>query len=184
MALFKLFHGEEKELNEQIPIVEGRNYFLVDSGKLFVDTPQERICLNAENADTATALKDNDKEFTAKDLVKVTDTISIANGGTEAKTLAEARLNLQIDRTIATIIPIPEESWVENAGKFSQIINLPTLTCGAAGNVPPIVSLASDDSIQFSLLESIEADITAHTLTLVARTKPSKVFTIIVTDHT
>ena len=48
MALFKQFHGTEKELNTTIPFQEGRNYFLTDTGKMLIDTENERICLNAE----------------------------------------------------------------------------------------------------------------------------------------
>ena len=44
MALFKQFHGTETELNTTIPIQEGRNYFLTDNGKMFIDTANERIC--------------------------------------------------------------------------------------------------------------------------------------------
>ena len=68
MALFKQFHGTETELNTQVPIQEGRNYFLTNNGKMFIDTANERICLNAEEADVAGALKNGDEELTAANI--------------------------------------------------------------------------------------------------------------------
>ena len=82
MALFKQFHGTETELNTTIPIQEGRNYFLTDNGKMFIDTANERICLNAEEADVAGALKNGDEELTAANILTKDATIGLANGGT------------------------------------------------------------------------------------------------------
>lgn len=182
MALFKLFHGDEKDLNTQVPITEGRNYFLTDNGKMFVDTANERICLNAEEADMAAGLKNGDDVVTANQLVKTSDTIGIGNGGTGAKTLSEARNGLQIDRAVASVITLTLDGWVAEDGKQKQVISLPSLTCGAAGNVPPMISPAANSS-DFALLDSVDADVARKTLTFVARSKPSAAISVVVTDH-
>lgn len=182
MALFKMFHGTEKELNTQVPIVEGRNYFLTDTGKMFIDTAQERICLNAEGADVAIALKNGDEELTAKNIVKTNDIIGVGNGGTGAKEISQARKNLLIDRAIANIINLPMNGWIADGEKVKQVINLPSLTCGAAGNVPPIIS-QTDQNEEFILLDSVEADPVTKDLTFIARIKPQHDFNVIVTDN-
>lgn len=185
MALFKVFHGDEKDLNTQVPIVEGRNYFLTDNGKMFVDTASERICLNAEEADMATGLKNGDDVVTANQLVKTSDTIGIGNGGTGAKTLVEARAGLQIDRAVANIVTLTVEGWTDAGdGKYKQIVNLPSLSCGSAGNVPPVISPAANTStINFGLLDSVDADVTNKTLTVISRGLPTEIVNIVVTDH-
>ena len=58
------------------------------------------------------------------------------------------------------------------------------LTCGSGGNVPPIISpAAGTNSYDFALLDSIDADVTNKTLTVVARSVPSANLSIVVTDH-
>ena len=47
MALFKQFHGTEKELNTTIPIQEGRNYFLTDTGKMLDAIADKILVLTA-----------------------------------------------------------------------------------------------------------------------------------------
>lgn len=184
MALFKQFHGTETELNTTIPIQEGRNYFLTDNGKMFIDTANERICLNAEEADVAGALKNGDEELIAANILTKDTTIGLANGGTGANDLAGARAGLQIDRAVANVINLAAASWAESEGKYQQVVNLPGLKCGQAGNVPPVISpavgaLAAD----FALLDSVEADVESKTLTIVARKLPGADLSIVVTDH-
>lgn len=184
MALFKQFHGTETELNTQVPIQEGRNYFLTNSGKMFIDTANERICLNAEEADLAAALKKGDEELTAESIVTKNDTIGVANGGTGATTLSDARAGLQIDRATASIITLNVNAWTAVDGKYQQVVSIPSLTCGFGGNVPPIISLAAGaNSSDFALLNSIDADVTNKTLTVIARSIPSANLSIVVTDH-
>ena len=184
MALFKQFHGTETELNKVMPITEGWNYFLTDNGKMFVDTANERICLNAEEADVAVALKNGDEELTAANILTKDETIGLANGGTGANDLAGARQGLQIDRAVANVITLAVGNWAETEGKFQQVVNLAGLKCGYAGNVPPVISpavgaLAAD----FALLDSVEADVENKTLTIIARKLPSADLSIVVTDH-
>ena len=184
MALFKQFHGTETELNTQVPIQEGRNYFLTNNGKMFIDTAKERICLNAEEADLAIALKKGDEELTAESIVTKNDTIGVANGGTGATTLSDARTGLQIDRATASIITLDANVWTVVDNKYQQIVNMPSLTCGFGGNVPPIISPAAGaNSNDFALLDSIDADVINKTLTVVARNIPSTNLSIVVTDH-
>lgn len=184
MALFKLFHGEEKDLNTQVPITEGRNYFLVDNGKMYIDTANERICLNAEEADTATALKDGENMVTVNQLVKTDDTISVAQGGTGATTVAAAREGLQIDRAVATVVTLVVDNWVESSTKFTQEITLSTLTCGSAGNVPPVISAANGTTMSdFAVLESVDADVENKKLVFIAKSKPTVDIGVVITDH-
>lgn len=185
MALFKQFHGTEKELNTTIPIQEGRNYFLTDNGKMFVDTANERICLNAEEADIAGALKKGvDEELTADKILTKDETIGVANGGTGASDTKTARTNLSIDKAVAMIVTLPLANWTEIEGKQKQSVILDSLVCGREGNVPPVISPAVETSlINFALLESIEADVENKTLMVIAKEKPSADLSIVVTDH-
>lgn len=184
MALFKQFHGTEEELNKTTSIIEGRNYFLTTNGKMFIDTANERICLNAEEADVAAGLKvDNDTTIAANKVVTKDDTIGIGNGGTGAKTLTEARSGLQIDRAVAFTIVLAAADWVVDGNVFKQNKNL-EIKCGSAGNVPPVISPAEGTlAANFALLDSIEADIANKVLTIVARQRPSVDLTISVIDH-
>ena len=185
MALFKQFHGTEKELNTTIPIQEGRNYFLTDTGKMFIDTANERICLNAEEADIAGALKKGtDEELTADNIMTKDETVGVANGGTGASDVKTARTNLSIDKAVAMIVTLPLANWTEVEGKQKQNVILSSLVCGQGNNVPPMVSPAvGTQAADFALLDSVEANVENKTLTVVARKLPSADLSIVVTDH-
>ena len=184
MALFKQFHGTETELNITIPIQEGRNYFLTDSGKMFIDTANERICLNAEEADVAGALKNGDKELTADNIMTKDETVGVVNGGTGASDVKTARTNLSIDKAVAMIVTLPRANWTEVEGKQKQNVTLSSLVCGQGGNVPPVISPAVEtQAADFALLDSIEANVENKTLTIVARKLPKTDLSIVITDH-
>ena len=182
MALFKQFHGTEKELNTTIPIQEGRNYFLTDSGKMFIDTANERICLNAEQADALK--KGTNGELTADDILTKDEPVGVANGGTGASDVKTARTNLSIDKAVAMVVTLPLANWTEVEGKQKQSVTLSSLVCGQGGNVPPVISPAVEtSSTNFALLESVEADVGSKTLIVIAKGKPNADLNIVVTDH-
>lgn len=182
MALFKQFHGTEKELNTTIPIQEGRNYFLTDTGKMFVDTANERICLNAEQADALK--KGTNGQLTADDILTKDEPVGVSNGGTGASDTKTARINLNIDKAVAMTVILPLTNWIEVEGKQQQSVILSSLVCGQGGNVPPVISPAAETNLMnFALLESAEADVRNRTLTVIAKKKPSADLNIIVTDH-
>ena len=184
MALFKQFHGTETELNTTIPIQEGRNYFLTDNGKMFIDTANERICLNAEEADVAGALKNGDQELTADNIMTKDETVGVANGGTGASDVKTARTNLSIDKAVAMIVTLPLANWIEVEGKQKQNVTLSSLVCGQGGNVPPVISPAVEtQAADFALLDSVEANVEDKTLTVITRKLPSADLNIVVTDH-
>ena len=185
MALFKQFHGTETELNTQVPIQEGRNYFLTNNGKMFIDTANERICLNAEEADIAGALKkETGEELTAENIMTKDETVGVANGGTGASTVKTARINLSIDKAVAMVITLPLANWTEVEGKQKQNVILSSLVCGQGGNVPPVISPAvGTQAADFALLDSIEANVENKTLTIVARKLPKTDLSIVITDH-
>ena len=93
-------------------------------------------------------------------------------------------LEAQMDKAVANILILPKSAWVASGDKFQQVVNLPSLTCGNTGNVPPIISPSiSTIAVDFSLLDSVDADVTTHTLTIITRKVPSSDLSIVVTDH-
>lgn len=93
-------------------------------------------------------------------------------------------LETQMDKAVANILILPKSAWVASGDKFQQVVNLPSLTCGNTGNVPPIISPSTSTiAVDFFLLDSVDADVTTHTLTIITRKVPSSDLSIVVTDH-
>lgn len=93
-------------------------------------------------------------------------------------------LEAQMDKAVANILILPKSAWVASRDKFQQVVNLPSLTCGNAGNVPPIISPSTSTiAADFFLLDSVDADVTTHTLTIITRKVPSSDLSIVIIDH-
>ena len=85
---------------------------------------------------------------------------------------------------MANVLTLTVGNWVENEGKYQQVVNLTGLKCGYAGNVPPVVSPAiGTHAADFALLDSVEANVENKTLTVIAKGKPNADLSIVVTDH-
>lgn len=86
MALFKIFRGPEKGLNN-VPCHEGYAYFTEDLGNLFIDisdTPGSRVQVNAQYAEGLRSIADDGTitDIEVDDLLLKNATIDVANGGT------------------------------------------------------------------------------------------------------
>lgn len=194
MALFKIFRGDRSVL-ESVPKNDGYAYFCVDSGEFFIDandgTEVKRIQINA---DYAKHLKNDDTTIEIDDIVLTSDIIDIDHGGTNASTAADARTNLEVysktetdakakkSAAAAYKVTIPANGWT-GSGPYTYSYSNTKLTCGLAGNVPPLIAPEDGTSIEeYSKIDKATA--TAGTgIVFTAEKKPESTLTLIIIDN-
>lgn len=128
------------------------------------------------------------------------DTVGLAVGGTGATTAAAARTNLEVyskdetytkDETDAVAkksaaarysLTIPVDGW-NGSGPYTYTYANAKITCGLAGDVPPLIAPDEDTDIdEYSKIDKASA--TAGTgITFTAENKPSADLTLIIIDH-
>ena len=161
MALFKIFRGTSEELESIAEKkVDGQVYFTTDTGNLYIDVQKnlerevERIQINAKAA---------------------TEILSTAEEGVQKSAKYEDLFAKAYPATLTA------EKW-DGTDSFTQKVDLPTLTCGEAGNVPPIITLTGQTSIDdYNKIESADAQ-PGDGITFSCNEKPSGDIEIIVID--
>ena len=118
--------------------------------------------------------------------------LPVAAGGTGADTPSAARSNLDVyskaetdshigaSTSVAYPATLSASGWVLNGESYTYTYSNPSLTCGSAGNVPPIVTYTSNLD-EYSKIESAEATVGVG-ITFSTKTQPASDIGIIVTD--
>lgn len=194
MALLKFLNGPENDLSTQ-PFHEGYVY-VTDNGNMFTDVTilgsEIRLQINGKYA---SALRKADGTIiNINDLVKTSDVIDIAHGGTAATTATAARANLDIYSTSevddgieevasdSKTFSIAPSEWVVNGDKFTKTISYPEMTCGKKGNVPPIIT-PTFNVTEYNKIDSAIVDIATKTIKLTISEKPTSTIGFIVVDN-
>lgn len=161
MALFKVFRGTSEELESIAEKkVDGQVYFTTDTGNLYIDVQKdlegevERIQINAKAATEILSTAEEEVQKSAKyeDLFAKAYKVSLT-----------------------------ADEWA-GEGTFTQKVELTTLTCGEAGDVPPIITLTGDTSIDdYNKIESADAE-PNDGITFTCKEKPTGQIDIIIID--
>lgn len=120
-------------------------------------------------------------------------TLPIEQGGTGATTTEAARNNLSVyskketdskvadSTSLAYTYTIPANGWVESGSDFKFELSIDGLTCGANGNIPPIISWI-DNQDEYSKIASAEADVASEKITFLTSARPESDIGIVVID--
>lgn len=123
------------------------------------------------------------------------DTLPISLGGTGGITAATARQNLEVyskedvDDKIAEVttkaytFTLYPAGWVTSGNTATYELNVPNLTCGKDGSVPPIITYTSNKG-EYSNIDNADANVTTKkiTFTVSANNKPTADIGIMVVD--
>lgn len=156
----------------------------IDEGKILIGDPTDGVTglsgIGALYATTANA-----PEF---------GTLPISVGGTGATTPAKARENLEVYSQTEVddkVLPVTTTAWettlfanqwVGTTVPFTYVYTNESITCGKAGNVPPIITYLSNRD-EYSLIDSADIDLSTHQITFSASKKPTGDIKIIITDN-
>ena len=161
MALFKTVVDEDDLAS--LPFHEGYAYFCKESSKFYIDIIDEndephRVSFNSNAAD---GLMQNGTYLEAEEIATLTDVSQAAS--------AAYRL---------TILP---SNWKQtNKGNYLCTKAIPTLKCGQNGDIPPIVSPASNRQ-EYSLI--VDAIATAgQGITFIAEEQPKQSIEVVIID--
>lgn len=140
MALFKIFRGPEEGLTlDKVPFHEGYAYFTEDMGNLYIDVivngVEKRVQVSSKYAQ---GLRDEDGN-----IINIYTTDEVDDGIDEAVSKAWS-------------VEIAPTDWQVDGDKYSYTLPIAGLTCGKAGNVPPIITYTSNIE-EYSKIESADA---------------------------
>lgn len=165
MALFKIFRGPEEGLTlEKVPFHEGYAYFTEDLGNLYIDVTVDgepkRVQVNSQYAQ---GLRDENG-----DIISFYTTDEVDDGIDEAASKAWE-------------VEITPEDWQEDGETYSYTLSIEGLTCGKAGNVPPIITYTSNLK-EYSKIESAMAT-PGGSIKFVIPELPENTIGLIITDN-
>ena len=194
MANFKSFSGTEDQL-KQVSYHEGYIYFTTDKNLLYVDMGGSRFTIGGSYAQKLRKYAEDGQieiEIDPSEILKNTDIIDIAHGGTGAETAESARQNLEVYsksevddliKTSSSVIftaTLSPSGWIDETEKFTYNYPNSSLTCGSDGNIPPMITSISNKS-EYSKI--IKATATPKTgIIFEAKNKPTKDIMISITD--
>lgn len=119
-------------------------------------------------------------------------TLPIQVGGTGGTTAARARTNLDVysksetdnqitgSTSVAYTTTLVAASWVLNGDMYTQTYSNTALTCGKAGNVPPIITYTSNLE-EYSKIDHADATVGSG-ITFYTKDKPESDIAIVIID--
>ena len=164
MAQLKIFRGTSEQLGKVTQKVDGQVYFTTDTNNMFFDIldengEEQRVQLNAKIA---------------------TEIMSLAEEEQPHKTAKYEDLWAKASQH--TLVSSNWQSGEGDVGPFTQKIDMQNLTCGEAGNVPPIITLTGKTSIDdYNKIETADAE-PGDGITFSCNEKPSGNIEIIIID--
>ena len=161
MALFKIYHTmDENDLPDARK--NGNSYIIADEEKKL-----------------------------ARWLIDVTDTdrYGIVSEGILYKNEDNETQVVNVDnlKTKAYLGKLLNNGWSQqpNAdGYYTQVVSTPGITCGLAGNIPPIISIADEkDQEEYNKLAYAEADTVSEQVTFYTESIPATAMDVIIVDY-